>query len=292
MMTCREFERRLNELIDAESEIEARALGAGKNGLLPGTSDLEVAIVDHASCCAACQQVAARYQTLRRALAAWNSPPVAPADLAGRILAAAAEVDAPASSAWAVAGEKRKRWRSLLVPWVSVAAACVLALSAYRFLIEVRERPDRAIPRATAVGPAHRVHSVGGPRTGRLADSRVLTVALAEATSATLDLARSASEPAARISRQMLDAATEPESRPGGTDMPKRATDVVAAMPAFKSLAPDPSIAGAMLHEVGGQLALGVSPLSRTARHAFSFLLGPAPAKFDGRNTSPAAKGA
>jgi hypothetical protein len=47
-----------------------------------------------------------------------------------------------------------------------------------------------------------------------------------------------------------------------------------------------------MLQEFGDQLASSVLPLSRTARHAFGFLLGSAPAKFDGRNVAPAAKGA
>jgi hypothetical protein len=291
-MTCREFEHKLNELIDAEGEIMAGRQREAATGSALVTTDLEHALLDHAGRCAACQDVATRYQALRRALRAWNSPPVAPADLADRILAANAGGGLTESAALAVV-EKRERRRlwPVLLAYTSAMAACLLAAAVLKSFVE-RDQNNRPTPLISSAGATQELHSGGNSSTVRLADSRVLSDALAGATSATLDLARSASEPAARISRQMLDAATEPGSNPEGIIIPGRAVNVAVTVPAFNSLAPDPSAAGAMLREVGDQLASGVSPLSRTARHAFGFLLGPAPAKLEGRGASPAAKGA
>jgi len=292
-MTCCEFERKFNELLDGEGEAAARARAAAPTTRSrPVATDLEHALIDHASRCPACHEVAARYQILRRALHAWNSPPVAPADLVDRILLADANADAPAASAWAVVGKRKRErlWPIVLTTWgVSVAAACMFGL--VNSLLE-RERHNRPMPPTRLVGPADELHSVRGQSGVRPADSRVLNDALAEATRATWDLAFSASEPAARISRQMLDAATAPERVPGDSAILGRAATVSVTMPALNSLAPDPSAAKAMLQEVGDRLASGVGPFSRTARHAFGFLLGPAPAKLEGRNTRPAAKGA
>jgi hypothetical protein len=291
-MTCREFERKFNELLDGEraGEARARTQAGGASGPRPVATDLELALIDHASRCPACHEVAARYQALRRALHAWNSPPVVPPDLADRILLA--DAGAPASSTWVVAGKRRrKRLWPVVLSLVSLAAASTLGIVVVRALIE-RERRHPPMPPTASLAKQHKLQSVGAPSDLQLADGRVLNDALAEATSATWDLALAASEPAARISRQMLDAATEPELRPGDSAIPGRAAEVSVTMPTLTSLAPDPSAARAMLQDVGDRLASGVGPLSRTARHAFGFLLGPAPAKLEGRNTSPAAKGA
>jgi hypothetical protein len=282
MMTCREFDRRFNDLVDAESEVAAGGdvPGASRPELAAG--DLERALVDHAGQCAACQQLAARYQILRRALGAWDSRPVAPPHLAERILASVAGATVPRPQA-------RRRWQ-LVAAWISVAAACLLVLPVFRFLIAVREWRDRANPPVKSAGPAVELHSVGGSSEGRLADSRVLKTAFAEATSATLDLARFASEPAARISRQVLDAASISDAGAGEASNDGRAGQSSVTMPILSSLAPDPRAAGAMLQDVGDRLASGVAPLSRTARHAFGFLFGSVPAKLESRSTSPAAK--
>jgi len=291
-MTCREFERKFNELLDCEGDGEApaRTPAARATGPQPAASELERALIDHAGRCPACHDVAARYQILRRALQAWNSPPVSAADLADRVLAA--DAGARASSARAVAGERRrKRLWPVVLSWVSLAAASTLGIVVIRALIE-RERHNPPMPPTSSLGKENELQSASGRSDVRLADAKALNDALAEATRATWDLALSASEPAARISRQMLDAATEPEPRPDDSAIPGRAAEVSVTMPTLTSLAPDPSAARAMLQEVGDRLASGVRPLSRTARHAFGFLLGPAPAKLDGRNTSPAAKGA
>ncbi len=270
----------------------ARTRAASATGPQPVATELEHALIDHAGRCPACHDVATRYQILRRALHVWNSPPLAPADLADRIVLADANADAPAASVWAVVGErKRERLWPLVLTWVSVSAACCLGLAVMNSLIE-RERNKLPIPPTQLVGPAVELHSVGSPAGGHLADSRVLNDALAEATRATWDLALSASEPAARISRQMLDAATEPQVKRADSAIPARPGEVGVTLPTLTSLAPDSAAAKAMLQEVGDRLASGVGPLSKTARHAFGFLLGPAPAKLEGRNTPPAAKGA
>jgi hypothetical protein len=297
MMTCREFESRFNELIDEEAEIAGRAQTVASAAPLPLTSDLERDLMDHAGRCPACRQVAARYQILRRSLHVWNSPPVAPADLANRILAAEADAGMTKSTAWAISGErKRERWWPLLLGYASVMAACLVGAVFLKWLAE-RERHKRPMQPVTSVGPADELHSVGraslvglaDSRAVGLADSQALNLALVDATSATWDLARSASEPVARISRQMLDAATEPEYRTGDRAVPGRAADTSVTMPALRSLAPD---AGAFLQEVGDRLASGVVPLSRTARRAFGFLLGPQPVESEVRDMSPVAKGA
>jgi hypothetical protein len=297
-MTCREFERKFNELIDAEGKVAAsgrgQAIAIEPQSL---TSDLERALLDHAKCCPACRQMADGYRVLRRALYAWNSPPVAPAALADRILAARAEWDAPAPapSAWAVGGEhKRETWRPLVLMYGSIlaaAAAIGLVLPAINLSLR-RELQKRASPPVASFEPADRFHSVGGSSSPTLANSRILNNALADATAATLDLARSASEPAARISRQMLDAANNSELPLHMAEIPGHAANGIGTMPALGNLPFDPSAAGSLFQDVGDQLASRVAPLSKTARHAFGFLLGAPASKSGGHGGSPAAKGA
>lgn len=81
-----------------------------------------------------------------------------------------------------------------------------------------------------------------------------------EATEATIDLAREASAPATRIGREVLEyERSATEEAPSDPD----ANQEVA------------STASEMLHTVGEQVNAGVRPISGSARHAFSFLLGP-----------------
>ena len=117
---------------------------------------------------------------------------------------------------------------------------------------------------------------------------------MAEATAATWDLARSASEPAARISRQVLDAATQADHDPSlPTLTPAWEPNAAGALvPSLAALAPDTAAAETALQQVGDHLATGVRPLSDTARHAFGFLLGPANAKTEVPANPPAPKGA
>ena len=91
--------------------------------------------------------------------------------------------------------------------------------------------------------------------------TRPLGDSLAEATSATWELAREASAPAARIGRVAWIEAPAPS-------------------PAIGVAPPSPS--PGVLREVGSRVGAGVRPLSGTARNAFGFLLDPVLADRDG----------
>jgi hypothetical protein len=269
-MTCRDFERGWNELLDAR-----------------GMCELERALGDHAADCPACRQVATRYQLLHRALGAWSGArPAAPVGLADRILAAAQS----SASTRSRAGMRTARpfWRIGLP--LATAAAAVIALVFVRSAID-GPRLDRrtTAPAALANNPPGGAISHSDPGSGHVsADTRALDTALADATAATWDLARSASEPAARISLHVLDVATEPQS--GSIDDGSSSFSV--SVSSYVPAAPDSAAAAAMLRQMGDSLASSVGPLSNTARHAFGFLLGPPPAKPEVRQIPPAAKGA
>jgi hypothetical protein len=282
-MKCRDFERACNELIDAGSPVTGQAdVGGDPAGGRspaastaepgPAASDGERLLLEHAAGCPACREVAARYETLRLALRAWGPPPAAPAGLAERILAAV-QTQAPPLPRWRAATYRTQRfWRAGL-PWATVAASVVAVVTVGLLIprLTIRPRTNRPTPRASlrpSGGHAASANAVS-------ADARALNEAVAGATAATWDLARSASEPAARISRHVLDAATGPEQNPS---LPAPGGDSVS-VPSLGSLAPDSATAVAMLQQVGDRLSTGVRPLSMTARHAFGFLLGPAVAK-------------
>ena len=119
-------------------------------------------------------------------------------------------------------------------------------------------------------------------------------MALAEATAATWDLARSASEPAARISRQVLDAATGPERNPA---QPASVAGSERSRQRFRSrrwirLPPTRPPRERCCNRSATASPHGVRPLSDTARHAFGFLLGTALAKPEVPVNPPAQKGA
>jgi hypothetical protein len=82
---------------------------------------------------------------------------------------------------------------------------------------------------------------------------RPLLESVADATSATLALARETSAPAARIGREVLSSAN------------LSSTDWTVSLPSNE--------AGNVLQSVGSQVEAGVRPLSGTARSAFGFLL-------------------
>jgi hypothetical protein len=105
----------------------------------------------------------------------------------------------------------------------------------------------------------------GEPETGPPPSNRIdarnpsrLDEALAEATSASWDLARETSAPAARIGRQLLGAAALPE--PGAAWLPPVAVGPVRGV--WKT--------------VGDRIEAGVRPLSGVTRQAFGFLIDPA----------------
>jgi hypothetical protein len=135
-------------------------------------------------------------------------------------------------------------------------------------------------------------HGAGSEAGAGVVDAVAFNSALLDATEATWDLARSASEPAARIGRQFLGATLEHEQSPGKVDAMNDREPVIRAVsvPSLNSLTPDATAAGILLQQVGDRLATGVRPLSDTARHAFGFLLGPALSKPDVPINPPAQK--
>jgi hypothetical protein len=285
-MTCRDFERKWNELIDAEAAIVERstARAAAPDAALSVRSRV---LLDHAAECPGCGRKAAQYRTLQSAIRACGPPPAAPAGLADRILS---ELEAPTASAWpvyAIARRASPRIRVKLSILTAGIAACLVAL-----FVRGRMMPTR---------PVQVLHPTPALSHGdQSADAKSvpvvyhgLSTALADATAATWDLARSASLPAARISRQVIEAATGPEeSSPPVQDSRTNATRVSVSVPSVDSLAPDSAAAAAVLQQVGDRLASGVRPLSTTARHAFGFLLGSTPVKPEVRNNPPSDKGA
>jgi hypothetical protein len=291
-MTCRDFERAWNELLDADGACSGRAAASACEPS-PAMAERVRALVDHAADCPACSQVGARYQALWRAIRVWGPAPAPPAGLADRILA---EVQTPTPSAWPVYGAVRRR---PLWPIAAAVAAITATAAAIAIALPLLNRAmERTLPNSPAVvlhtTPVEPGRDEGAGTETVAVDARALNLALADATAATWDLARSASEPAARISRQVLDAATNPENdraRPASSPglEPVAAT---VAVPSLEALAPDPATAGAMLQQVGDRLATGVRPLSDSARNAFGFLLGPALAKPEVPANPPAQKGA
>jgi hypothetical protein len=222
-MKCRDFERLINEQLDAREA---------------ACPDVERALESHGSACPACRAVALRYQTLRQAIAARGTPSAAPAGFAERFL-----------EHWQHAGfeggeEARPRTLRLWPATLPIAAAASLLLAV---LLGVRSGwPARPV-RPDAVPP---------PLAATI-DPDALSAALAEATSATWDLARAASAPAARVGLEVLDA-----------------PEVAGTTTAAPSLSEEGGPASEVLQDMGERVNDGVRPLSGTARSAFGFLLG------------------
>jgi len=263
-MNCRECERIWNELFETSS---------------PSAGDREQALLEHAAVCPACRQRAAGYRALRQAILAWGAPPAAPAALADRILVAARAQTPSVRQGQPISRAVVRLRRSK--PMMTAIAASILAVIAAGVITMMTIESARGRQRMASAPP-------NTPRSG-VSDSSEhprLNAALASATEATWDLARSASEPAARLSRQFLDAATEADTEQNS------AASAVVSVPSLNSLAPDSAAAVATIQQVGDRLTSGVRPLSSTARHAFSFLFGAAPPKPDIRANPPAARGA
>jgi hypothetical protein len=299
-MTCRDFQRKWDELLDADAR--AAAIGAESLSMPDGPTSSpsgepgEAAQVDHAAGCPECRQLAARYRVLRQATRAWKSPPVAPADLADRILAAART--APSSARLISSGESRKRRWSRVLPLASMVAASIMIA----VVLNRNDGRPANPPTITSLPSDRDLQAVSSRSTRAPGDRPALNRALAEATTATFDLARSASEPAARISRDMLKATAQPgevgsdpqsEARPEGGDRTGMViVDLAVQVPSLAPFAPDPSAASSALQQVGDHVAAGVRPLSDTARHAFGFLIGTAPDQAGPRTSPPSAGGA
>ncbi len=131
------------------------------------------------------------------------------------------------------------RWVRFAIPLAAAAAVLILI----RFAGPWRTNPP--VPDRIETAPIARV-----------APPRPIEAALEQATSATIDLALEASAPAARIGRDVL-----------GYDSAE-----VEVVP-IESDEPTPVATADLLQSVGER----VKPISGSARHAFSFLLGPPP---------------
>lgn len=295
-MTCQDFQQKWNELLDSET---GGATDADTSGAPSPAGDAEALLLAHAADCPACRPIALRYQTLRHAIRSWRRPPAPPADLAERILAARAEP--MAATAGTVSRRARSHWptRARSFRIVAGLAAAVLVAVGLRLAIPRLARE----PGLDRRGPAPQVIADGRDSIpDRENTPPILNRALAEATSATWDLARSASQPAARIGRDVLDATVRPrDDAADGPDRPTAAArpepdDGLASLrvsvPSLSALGPDGAGASGVLQQVGDQFSAGVQPLSRTARHAFGFLLGPPAAPADARPGASTSTGA
>ncbi|MDR3636781.1 MAG: hypothetical protein P4L84_23455 [Isosphaeraceae bacterium] len=193
--------------------------------------DVEYALEKHATECPECRARGARFLLLSHAIG--NLPSVRPS---------AAFVDdcmtALRRPALLPSGGRAVWLRRLAAPLA--AAACLTLI----VLVGLRQAGPARPPQAVA--PA-------------VPDATSFPDALADATSATWQLALEASAPAARIGRDVLDSAVDQD--PSATR---------ALLPSATSTA------SGMLQTVGERVNEGVRPLSGSARHAFGFLLGPA----------------
>jgi hypothetical protein len=281
-MNCQDFERTWNERIDASSS------PAGKEGTSIRAADDRRALLEHAAACPTCRPKAAGYEALEAAILAWGQPPAPPAELANRILVAAQALPLGRPSL-SERSSKPLSARHPAYPSIHIrrtvqllaAAASIMAVVTVGLIARVAiDRSRGRIRLAAAI-----TERPTGPASDRSGLPR-LNEALASATEATLDLARSASEPAARLSLQLLDASTEPD-----IESASRSSSAIS-VPSWDSFTPDSAAAVATIQQVGDRLASGVRPLSSTARQAFSFLLGPAPPKPPTPANPPAARGA
>jgi hypothetical protein len=228
-MNCREFESHWNDLLDAHSA---------------GSPQLERAMEAHASACERCRSVSSRYQVLRQAISAWTALPAPSAASIERLY----ELTVPSTPLLIPAR------RSRLVRWLPMASAAALFALAWVGWSAWRARP---LPEDFA--PA--LNSAPSVATNHAPIGRPLEAALADATEATIDLAREASAPAARIGREILD------------------LDNLMDSVTIKGPAPiaEDSSASDLLQNVGQRVNASVKPITGSARHAFSFLLGPPP---------------
>ena len=179
-LNCRDFERLINEQLDAR---EAAA------------PDVERALAGHQAACPACRSMALRYQTLGQAIAAMTlHPPLPPAEFAARFRRGLEE---PRCSPFDDAKER---------PILALPAGLRADRRSRR---PAARRLDRTCVRGSRPPP---VRPAAPPPPARPIDPDALSNALAEATSATWDLARATSAPAARVGLEVLDAAAQTET--------------------------------------------------------------------------------
>lgn len=261
-MTCRDFDAAWNEILDAETP-ESRRGDVADPAEMGRLQERERTAAGHARTCEACRTSHRRFQHLRKALRASRARlPLIPGpslDLAERILA-----DAVRSS-------PRRGPGRILVPLGMALAASVLGL------LLLRSRP--------AEGP------IGRPI--RLPAAPRLSLAMADATDATWDLARTTSRPATRFGLQLLEAATgsDASARPaaGGEDVDNDPDGFLHSV--IRAVAPSRAESN-LLQDVGEEVTAGVRPLSARAREAFGFLRTPTLERAGGPARPASPKGA
>lgn len=236
-MNCREFEQYWNDWVDQFHRFP---------------HNLDSSLAQHAAICPDCRARAEAYLKLSQAFAGWNEAPRprVPQSLTDRITVSCLQPPAsPASPHLTLtpAPPSRTRWW-----WGWAAAAALLATTwlGYRLSSFPQARPVIEPPVFSSVKPAK-------PEAPLVESPPRITLALAEATSASLELAKATSAPAARVGRRVLTSTSTSAVR--------------------TELVPRVSLGSASraLQTVGDELDAGVEPLSGTARQAFGFLLGP-----------------
>ena len=198
--------------------------------------DSSEALDAHASACAPCRRLAAGFRLMASPL----PPPAVPYGLADR-----------AVDAWSLSDDRARRiprlaQRGRVMGWATAAAVLVIL-----------------VPPSGRMGREPMLPGVPPPAPA----ARPWTTALAEATAATLDLAREASAPAARIGQDVLLAG--------------RSADVSWPVAIERPAAPSE-----MLESMSRSVNSSVRPLTGSARRAFSFLIAP------GRGAAKADSGA
>ncbi len=177
-MQCRDFERLLNEQLDARDLASV---------------ELNRTLETHAADCPGCRLIASRYQTLRQVLRVAARPPAPPVDFVSRFLQAT-ELDGPPPVRRSVVTARR-----VLGSLAMAASLLALAFLGWRSL------PGPGTPEAPVQTAKPQVPNEESP---------LLTDAIASASSATWEFAVETSGPAARLGREFLDAAALQESSP------------------------------------------------------------------------------
>ncbi len=235
-MNCKDFEQTWNERLDDRP---------------PGADDRFSALAAHAAACADCRAIHARYLVLAQAihdLAPISSPSPT---FTERVLTAWA-AEEPGVLA------RRPLVSRLPIRLATLAAAAVLLVG---LTLEIWTLRPKNQGDALAVSPVDRAPAG-------------FTLALADVTSATIDLARETSAPAARVGRDVLASADLPSASTAGA-----ASALTLALPLSVDV---PS--SEVWQRVGDRLNAGVRPLEGSARSAFSFLrVAPVDAKASAR---------
>lgn len=191
--------------------------------------ELEADLARHAASCSECRLKEIGYQKLRLALQALGPLTGPPPESTERILAAH-------GARLRLGPGRPTRWS------LAAAAALLLVCGFWASGIGHRRSADPAAPNLAARPPA-----------------RPLAESLADATAATLDLARVTSEPATRLGLQVLQSADFPE--PSWRLLSVRTPSAAVTPP------PDDPDDDAPQTEI--------APLTGSTRNAFQFLLGP-----------------